>query len=189
MYKGMKPLQPLLFLIPVVALILAVVFYFIILKKATDKTLFKRFTSNTLLFAFILNFAWEIIQGPLYKGFTYNISHIGFCGLASVADAIMVLLIYFVLAFFYKNPLWIKHLNMQRTLILVLIGGIGAVLGEMRHLSQGNWAYAPSMPILPFVYAGLSPVLQFMLLPVSIFYISPILLRKFKVPLHRGKDG
>ena len=126
----------------------------------------------------VLNFAWEIIQGPLYKGFTYKISHIGFCGLASVADAIMVLLIYFVLATVYKDPLWIKHLNLKRTLILVLVGGLGAILGEMRNLSQDNWAYAPSMPILPFVYTGLSPVLQFMLLPFLIYYVTSLLLKK-----------
>ena len=174
----MKNLQPIIFLIPVVALILVVVFYFILLKKVTDKAFFKRFVFCTLLVAFVLNFAWEIIQGPLYKGFTYNISHISFCGLASVADAVMVLLIYFVLSIVYKDPLWIKHLNLESILMLLMIGGIGAILAEMRHLSQGNWAYAPSMPILPFVNAGLSPVLQFMFLPVLSYYLSFYFLKK-----------
>ena len=168
----MNKLQPLIFLIPVIALILVIVFYIILLKKVSNKTFFKRFIFITLLLAFILNFSWEIIQGPLYKGFTYSISHIVFCGLASLADAIMVILIYFVLAIIYKDPLWIKHINLQRTLILILIGGIGAILAEMRHLSLGNWSYASSMPVLPFVNAGLSPVLQFMFLPVLIFYLT-----------------
>jgi signal transduction histidine kinase len=168
----MNKLQPLIFLIPVIALILVIIFYFILLKKVADKKIFKRFVFITLLLAFIFNFAWEIIQGPFYKDFTYSISHIAFCGLASIADAIMVLLIYFVLAIVYKDPLWIKHINLQRTLILILIGGIGAILSEMRHLSLDNWSYASSMPVLPFVNAGLSPVLQFMLLPVLIFYLS-----------------
>jgi hypothetical protein len=173
----MKTLQPLIFLIPGVALILVVVFYFIILKKATDIKLFKRFTFSTLLLALILNFAWEIIQGPLFIGFTYSIFHIAFCGLASVADAIMVLLIYYVMSIIYKDPLWIKHINLQRTLILILIGGIGAILAEMRHLSLGNWSYATAMPVLPFFNAGLSPVLQFMLLPGLSFYVSSILFK------------
>ncbi len=174
----MKTLQSIIFLIPAVALIMVIVFYFILLKKVTDKAFFKRFGFCTLLVAFLLNFAWELIQSPLYKGNTYNISHISFCGLASVADAVMVLLIYFVLAIIYKDPLWIKKNNLLRTLILILIGGIGAILAEMRHLSQGNWAYTPSMPILPFVNAGLSPVLQFMFLPVLIYYITSLLLKK-----------
>ena len=119
-----------------------------------------------------VNLAWEIIQGPLYKGFTYSKSHIVFCGLASLADAVMVILIYFLLAIIYKDPLWINHINLKRILILILIGGIGAILAEMYHLSLGNWSYASSMPILSFVNAGLSPVLQFMFLPVLIFYLS-----------------
>ena len=174
----MKTLQPITFIIPALALILAGVFYFISLRKVTDKAFFKQFVFITILVAFVLNFAWEIIQGPLYKNFTYSISHIAFCGLASVADTIMVLLTYFVLAIVYKDPLWIKHLNLERTLMLVLVGGIGAILAEMRFLSQGDWAYAPSMPILPFVNAGLSPVLQFMLLPVLIYYVTSLLLKK-----------
>ena len=172
----MKTLQPQIFLIPVIALILVIVFYNILLKKATGKTLFKRFTFIVLLVAFILNIAWEIIQGPLYKGFTYSIAHITFCGLASIADAIMVLLIYFAFAIIYKDPLWIKHITLQRTIILILVGAIGAILAEMRHLSLGNWSYASSMPVLPFVKAGLSPVFQFMLLPFLIFYLSFLLL-------------
>ena len=174
----MKTLQPIIFIIPAVALILAGVFYFILLKKVTDKAFFKQFVFITILVAFVLNFAWEIIQGPLYKGFTYSISHIAFCGLASVADAIMVLLIYFVLTIIYKDHLWIKHINFKRILILILIGGLGAILAEMKHISQGNWAYNPSMPILPFVYAGLSPVLQFMLLPLLIYVITSLLKKK-----------
>lgn len=101
-----------------------------------------------------------------------------FCGLASVADAIMVLLIYFVLALIYKDPLWIKHLNLKRTLIIVLLGGTGAVLAEIGHLSQDNWAYASSMPIIPFINVGLSPILQFMFLPVLSYYLSFYLSKK-----------
>ena len=89
----------------------------------------------------------------------------------------MVRLIYFVKAIVYKDSLRIKHINLQRTLILIPIGGIGAILAEMRHLSLGNWSYATAMPVLPFVIAGLSPVLQFMLLPGLIFYVSSILFK------------
>ena len=49
---------------------------------------------------------------------------------------------------------------------------VGAIAAEMRHVSAGNWAYDESMPLLPIVDAGLSPVLQFMLLPALIYYSS-----------------
>lgn len=167
-----------MFLMPVIALTLVVIFYFYLLKKLSDKTIFQHFVFVTLLLSFILNFAWEVLQGPLYNGFTFSFSHIAFCGLASVADAVMVMLIYFSFAVIYKNPLWIKHINFQRTIMLVLVGGIGAILSEMRHLSLGNWSYAASMPLLPFAHAGVSPTLQFIILPSLIFFLSFLLCKK-----------
>ena len=127
---------------------------------------------TTILFAFLLNVTWEILQIPLYKGGVYQWEHILFCVLASVADVIMVLLIYFGLAFIYKNALWIKNLSISRIINLVLTGGIGAVVAETMHLSIGTWSYAASMPLIPLVKVGLSPVSQFMILPFFIYILS-----------------
>ncbi|GAC1425596.1 MAG: hypothetical protein NVS9B7_07360 [Flavisolibacter sp.] len=58
--------------------------------------------------------------------------------------------------------------------IVVLIGGMGAVLSEMRHLSLslGSLHYDHMMPVIPFVNVGVAPVLQFMILPVLIYILS-----------------
>jgi len=151
----MNNLKPVIFIFPLIALLLTVLMFINLLRKVDDKAAFKRYVFITLVLSFLLNLAWEVIQMPLYKDASFDIQHIAFCSLASVADAILVLLIYFVFALIYKDPLWIKHLNLKRTLIIVLIGGTGAVLAEIRHLSQDNWAYASSMPILPFINVGL----------------------------------
>ncbi|CAN5275845.1 hypothetical protein BH09BAC2_BH09BAC2_02150 [soil metagenome] len=176
----MNKLSLVIFPVPVIALILVVVFYFILLKGVTNKVAFTRFVLITTLLAFVLNFAWEIIQIPLYKNNAYDVTHISFCALASVADVIMALLIYFGFAVVYKNAFWIKNINIQRALLLILTGGIGAILAEMRHLSEGDWAYASSMPIIPLVNAGISPVLQFMLLPILTYHVSFLLLKLFR---------
>lgn len=165
-------LKPIIFLIPVIALTLVVLLFIYLLKKADDKVVFKRFVFTTLVLAFLLNFAWEVIQIPLYKGASFNIEHIAFCALATIADAIMVLLIYFGFALIYKNPLWVENLTLPRILILMLVGGLGAVAAEIRHVSSRSWAYDTSMPIIPVVDVGLSPVLQLMLLPACIYYLS-----------------
>lgn len=130
------------------------------------------------ILAFLLNFAWELIQIPLYKGSSYNKDHIAFCALASLADAVMVLLIYFSFAFLFKNLLWIGYLKWKRIVILIFTGGAGAVLAEIRHLSLGTWAYADSMPLIPVVNVGISPVLQFMILPLLIYLFSFYYLKK-----------
>jgi len=176
----MNNIKPVIFFIPVIALILVGILYFSLLKKATDKKAFNKFVFTTTVFSFLLNFTWEVIQISLYKGSSCSIGHIAFCGLASVADSIMVLLLYFGVAFIFRKPLWIQHLKWQRIAIVILIGGTGAVLAEMRHLSSGSWAYADSMPIIPIVNVGISPVLQFMVLPLLIYFLSFLLLKKYR---------
>ncbi len=168
----MNNLKPMLFLIPVIALILAGILYFYFLKRVADKGVFKRLIFTIAAVAFLLNLIWEIVQMPLYKDGSYSLSHITFCALASVADALMVVLIYLGVALIYKSPLWIEDIKWQPVVFIILIGGVGAVLAEMRHLSSGSWAYSPSMPIVPLVNVGLSPVLQFMFLPLLSFHLS-----------------
>ena len=168
----MYNLNPLIFLTPVIALSLVALLFIHLLKKTDDKVVFKRFVFTALVLAFLINFAWELVQIPLYKDAAYDIWHIAFCALASIADAIMVLLIYLGFALIYKNPLWVRNLSLPRILAVALLGSFGAVIAEMKHLAAGNWAYDKSMPIIPFVNVGLSPVLQFILLPTLIYYLN-----------------
>jgi len=159
-------------IIPLIAISLDILLYFVLLQKATPKELFKQYVLTLIVLAFLLNVVWEILQIPLYNGGTYSWSHILFCVLASVADVIMVFLIYFGFAVLYKDALWIQNLNLIRVVFLILTGGIGAVLAEMRHLSIATWSYADAMPVIPILNAGLSPVLQFMILPLVICILA-----------------
>ncbi len=168
----MNDIKPVIFLVPLIVLSIVCMLYFILLKKATDKKTFNTYILIIIFFAYLLNFAWELFQIPLYKTPMYDTNHIAFCALASLADVLMVLLLYFGLALIFKNSFWIQHLKLRRKVIVVLIGGAGAVLSEMRHLSLESWAYDNSMPIIPLVSVGIAPVLQFMILPLLIYFLS-----------------
>ena len=159
------------FLVPAFALFLVVVLYISMLKMSINKAALKRFILIVTLLAYLINFAWEIMQSPLYRGF-YEKPHLAVCALASVADAIMVVLLYLCFALLYRGFFWSPFFKMQRIILLILVGGTGAVFSEIRHVSAGNWAYAESMPIIPIVNVGLLPVLQFMFLPLIIYYLS-----------------
>ena len=172
MKKKMNDIKPVIFLVPLIVLILVSSFYFYLLKKITDTKAFNKFIFIMITLAFLLNFAWEFIQIPFYKNAVYDINHIAFCALGSLADVLMVLLLYFGIAWIFKNPFWIQPLKLYRVVILVLIGGAGAVLSEMRHLSLGSWGYDDSMPIIPVAHVGIAPVLQFMILPLLIYFLS-----------------
>jgi hypothetical protein len=175
----MEKLKLTIFILPVISLIVVTFFYLSILRKTTNKIVFRKMVIMTGLFALILNFGWELAQLPLYIGGSYTLMHISICALGSVADVIMVLLIYLALGLIYKNPLWVNEFTWQRKLVLIMIGGVGAVLGEMRHTGQGNWAYAPSMPLILILNVGLSPVLQFMILPLLVYYSSYYMVKNF----------
>ena len=171
-FVWMKALKPVIFVVPIFALIIVIILYINSLKKVTDRRQFKQFILILIVFAFLLNFAWETIQMPLFKAMKNDIQSTVFCALATVADVIMVLLLYFGFAVMHKDPIWIQDLKGQRILALILFGGVGAIFAELRHLKAGTWSYSQSMPIMPFVKVGLSPVLQFMVLPTLIYYLS-----------------
>jgi len=174
----MNNIKPLLFLFPVIFIILTIILYFAFLVKARDKKTFKKLVFITTFFAFVLNFAWEIIQIPLYKDSSYSLMHITFCALAAVADAMAVLLIYLVFGFIFKDLLWIQKVTWNKALLIIAIGGIGAALMETWYLSLANWSYADAMPVIPVVKVGLSPMLQFMILPLLIYRLSLISLNE-----------
>lgn len=176
--KWMENLSFGIFVTPVLALSIDVFLYKFLLKKTDIKKAFKLFTIVTFALAFTINYAWELLQGPLYEGYRYTPSIIAFCGLASIADAIMTLLLYFGFAVVYKSPLWIQQLTFTRLIFLMLVGSIGAILSEIRHISEGNWSYNEQMPVIPIFEVGLTPILQFIMLPILIYFISYSLIKK-----------
>ena len=171
-------MKPILFLIPVIALTLTGILYYYFYKKNNNKKGYNKLVFTIATFAFLFNLTWELIQIPLYKAGSYSIEHMAFCALASVADAILVLLLFFGTAVLFRNLFWIQDKKWQQMVIVILLGATGAVLGEMRHLSIGSWAYADSMPIIPVVNVGITPVLQFMILPLLVYRISFRLYKK-----------
>jgi len=168
----MENLKASAFIVPIIALITVIFLYVHLLKHSTNRSVFKRLSYFIIASSFLLNFAWEMLQMPLYEGMEPGIQTILFCALAAVADTVMVLLIYYAFGFIYKSPFWIKHLNYARVILLILTGGLGAVLMELRHISSGTWGYKQMMPLIPFVEVGVVPVLQFMSLPLLSYVIS-----------------
>lgn len=144
--------------------------YVFLLKRAADKSAFRQFIGWGVTLAFLLNYAWELGHCPLYVGCAYDWPHVAFLGLASVGDTIMVALLYFGFAMIYKNGFWIQSLTVSRTVWLMLVGGTGAAVAEIAHLSAGNWTYTDQMPLIFGV--GLTPLLQFSMLPLLIYRLS-----------------
>ncbi|HEV8079364.1 MAG TPA: hypothetical protein VGP43_01530 [Chitinophagaceae bacterium] len=174
---NMENLKAAALIVPVIALIVISILYMHLLKYANNRSVFKRLSYLIITFSFLLNFAWEMAQMPLYEGMKLNMQTAMLCGLASLADTLMVLLLYYAFAVIYKDSFWVQHFAKKRISLLIVVGATGAILAEMLHLSAGSWKYSRSMPKIPFVNVGLIPVLQFMILPACIYYLSFLFLK------------
>ena len=165
-------LTPAMFVAPTIALTGVVLLYAYLWKSAADKLLFRRFIVLVSVLAFLLNFAWELSHCPLFKGCGFDYAHVTFLALASLADAILAALLYLSFALVYQNGIWAYSLTARRCFWVMVVGGTGAVVSEMAHLAAGNWAYTASMPLILGIGVGITPVLQFTVLPVLIYSLS-----------------
>jgi len=168
----MKELSLSIYIVPAITLVLVIIFYYHFSKHVVNKLNYRKSIITMSLLAFILNFFWEVAQGPLYKGFEYDWLHISFCMLASIADMLMVLILLFAFGLIYKNVYWINSMDLKKSLLLVFVGFSGAILAEVFYTMRGDWSYTDTMPLLPVVEVGVSPVLQFMILPWLIYSIN-----------------
>ena len=174
----MLTISPGIFIIPTVSLVLVIVLYNHFYKKVPDTSNYKGMILTIALVGFVLNLIWELAHGPLYKEFKYDFSHISLCTLSSITDMLTLLLLFFVFSLVLKNVYWIEQLNFSNSLLLMLVGGLSAALVEIWHINREDWLYAESMPLIPIVKAGVSPVLQFTILPIIIFILSKKLILK-----------
>jgi len=168
----MEELTLSILVIPIIALTLVFLGYLHFVKRVVDRRNYTRFMIVVALTSFILNFIWELGQGPLYEGFAYDLKHISFCALASIADMLMVFILLLAFGLLYENAYWITKMDSSSVISLILIGGAGAILAEVLHTLRGDWSYADAMPLLPAVDVGIVPILQFTILPWLIFLIS-----------------
>lgn len=168
----MEELSPGIFVVPTIALTLVILGYLYFAKRVKDRGEYRRFVFAVAVTSFVLNFVWELVQGPLYEGFEYDLKHISFCALASIADMLMVFILLFAFGLIYKNVFWIKSMDVNKVLLLMFVGFSGAILAEVLHTLRGDWSYAYTMPLLPVVDVGISPVIQFTILPWLIFMIG-----------------
>jgi len=134
---------------------------------------------NTLIYyivviSVLLNFIWEMAQMPFYKDMPWNFNTIVFCFAASLGDSVMILIIFFIGVIFLKDNYWIKDFNLRNILFTLSAGLILAVIVELAALSLGLWNYSSLMPKLIFLDIGLSPVLQMLILPISVFKLIKI---------------
>jgi hypothetical protein len=119
-------------------------------------------------FSFLLHFAWEILQAPLYSGMR-DLPHARatwICMRATFGDIAIALCAYATAALAQRDPAWIVQAKARAWLVYLLTGLIITLVLEYLGTGPlGRWAYATQMWKLPGLGIGTSPLLQWLLLP------------------------
>ncbi|AFZ38378.1 hypothetical protein Sta7437_4955 (plasmid) [Stanieria cyanosphaera PCC 7437] len=131
---------------------------------------------NVAIFSFLLNFLWEMQQMPFFKvspEFTCT-DVVNNCTLATVGDVGISLAAFGTVAVLSKSRRWILQPNWWQVSIFILVGIVITIIFEA--LATGilnRWQYEDIMPTLPFLGTGLSPVLQWLIIPpLIVWFVS-----------------
>ena len=126
---------------------------------------------NVATFALLLNFAWEILQAPLYAGMA-GLPHAlvtKACLQATVGDMVIMLLAYGAVAAGARSRCWVVAASHWQLAWFVAIG-VAITAGIEWLATRGHWVqswnYLPAMPLVPGTGIGLAPLLQWVLLPL-----------------------
>lgn len=131
---------------------------------------------NVAIFSFLLSFVWEIQQMPLYQVPPEHSCFvmIRYCTLATVGDVGIMLAAFWVVAAISKSRYWVQQPTWRQIGVFTLVGVlITVVFEDLATRWLGIWTYANSMPIIPLVGTGLSPLLMWILLPpLTIWFVK-----------------
>jgi len=132
------------------------------------------FFAATALTGFALNEIWEMAQMLTYvemAGHAWT-STLGPCTAAATGDVGIILGIYAASALAAGDPGWGLRGRWNIYATAALFGLAWATLVEHAALAAGSWSYTESMPMVPWLRAGLWPLLQMILLPPLTFWIA-----------------
>lgn len=116
----------------------------------------------------LCSLVWEIVQLPFYTlwaesrpgNIVYAVAH------CSVGDAMIgttALFLALTMSGAGERANWPR----TRIVILMIFSAVAyTVFSERINLAQGNWAYSIWMPVLPWLKVGLTPLLQWILVPL-----------------------
>mgnify|MGYP003119712945 CR=1 FL=1 len=125
-----------------------------------------------MLFIAAANLVWELAHMPLYTLWeTGSTGEIIFAAVHCTGGDILIALSAVMLSLFLVgSPAW-PVVRSVRVIVLTVTFGLGyTVFSEWLNIEvRQAWAYRELMPIIPIINAGLSPVLQWIFIPLVAF--------------------
>ncbi len=131
-----------------------------------------------LMFVTVANLAWEFAHMPLYTLWqTGTVHEIVFAALHCTGGDLLIALSAIMLALFLVgDPTWPATRRCYVMLLTVIFGLAYTLFSEWFNIEvRETWAYSDLMPVIPIIDAGLSPVLQWIVIPLAGFRFAMVL--------------
>ena len=120
------------------------------------------------------NLVWEFAHMPLYTiWFEGTAGEIVFAALHCTGGDILIAMSALLVALLLAGSGWPAHTTAARRVALIAIPiGIGyTIFSEWLNIViRAAWAYSDLMPVVPIIDAGLSPLLQWTVIPLAAFW-------------------
>lgn len=127
-----------------------------------------------VLFSFLLNYPWEMLQIPFFAGMM-EVAHwegVKQCSRAAAGDALISLGAFRAAALAAGSNLWFMRPRAREWTTYILTGITVTVLFEQFATgAMGRWEYSTLMPRLPWLGTGLIPVIQWIALPPMMLWL------------------
>jgi hypothetical protein len=128
---------------------------------------------NIYVFAFLLNFVWEMLQMPLFALPPADTPYwpvIKMCAAATVADGFIMLIAYWTASAFARSRYWFVAAERGHVLIFLITGLAITSAIELIATEMGVWKYSSLMPVLFGV--GISPFMQWVIPPLITLWFT-----------------
>lgn len=136
-------------------------------------TLARNMEFNVVMFALLLNLPWEILQAPLFAGMADApfADAIQGCARGTAGDAVILLLAYWTVSAIAGSRQWILDPS-NGQLTLLVVPGVVVTLAIESLATRGywvhTWGYARTMPVVPVIEVGITPLIQWGILPLLV---------------------
>lgn len=127
------------------------------------------------LFSFLLHFVWEFLQVPTYAGMA-ELSHwegIKFCTAATFGDVGFALTAFWTVSAVGRSREWIQDSRRAPLVAFIAVGIALTIAFEYYHTKVSlRWSYSEIMPLVPPLGTGLSPLLQWIIIPPLVVWLT-----------------
>ncbi len=126
-------------------------------------------------FSFLLHFVWEFVQVPTYSDMA-ELPHweaIKLCMSATFGDVGFALTAFWIASLAVRSRGWILRPTRLPTALFVAVGIVLTIGFEYYYTNVSlRWTYSDLMPLVPPFGTGLSPLLQWLVIPPMVVWLT-----------------